>query len=73
MANKFEMAFPNGSEVQASDYDGVMRHGVVTTHTEDRSEGDGLIVRFDDGHWFEFGYQYIDLDNPDNSYVIKAG
>lgn len=70
--NKYQKAFPIGSEVYARDHDGEMRHGVISIHTEDRNEGNGLIVRFDDGHWFEFGYQYIDLDNPDNSYVIQA-
>ena len=68
--NKFQKVLPNGSEVLAMDDDGQMRHGIVTTHTEDSNEGNGLIVRFDDGHWFEFGYQYIDVDRAGNSYVV---
>lgn len=71
--NRFQKVFPNGTNVLALDDEaGKMLPGVVTTHTEDRGTGEnGLIVRFDDGHWTEFPYGYIDLKNPSNSYVIK--
>lgn len=69
--NKFQKAFPNGSRVQAFDEIDGWKTGNVSIHTENRMDhdGNGLIVKFDDGSWTEYPYSYIDLDDPKNSLV----
>lgn len=75
MANRFQTAFPNGSDVLALHPEhNHMEPGVVLIHTEDRAthDGNGLNVRFADGTVSEFPYSYIDLADQANSYVVKA-
>ena len=73
MAKKFSDAFPKGAKVEAFDWNGEdysMQEGEIETHTCDmQAVTDGLIVRFDDGHRTEYGTEYLDTENPDNSYV----
>lgn len=70
--NKFKRAFPIGTQVEALD-DTTMRDGTVTAHTEDAIAREyALIVTFTDGHYLEYPYMYLDVENPDNSYVRKT-
>lgn len=66
MKKTWQDLYPNGSAVLAfNDATGKMEPGTITTHTADmRGHGDGLIVRFEDGAWIEYGYSFLDEEDP---------
>jgi len=75
MTNWMEL-YPIGSKVVALSPDNKMEEGTITTHTANmHGQEYGLIVRFADGFWAEYGYSFLDEKNPssDNSFVQVKG